>query len=73
MSGEQILFHFFSYSHKIFRFFDSNTIPASCMTSQIMTGFFFLIIFFAWFSRLIASFVGASVIDHDIKVGNIAC
>jgi hypothetical protein len=44
------------------------------MTSLIVTvNFFHIKGFFAQFSRLIASFVGASVIGHGIMVGNIAC
>ncbi len=54
--------------------FDSNTILTSCVTSWIMTVIFFLKLgFFAWFSRPIASFMGASVVGHGIMAENIAC
>ncbi len=60
---------------KILRLFDSNTILTPFMTSRIMSVNFFPYqrFFSALFSRLTASFVGASVIGHGIKVGNIAC
>ncbi len=59
---------------KILCFFDSTTILTSFMTSWIMTVNFFPYqgFFSAPFSRLTASFVGASVIGHGIKAGNIA-
>ncbi len=64
----------FSHSHKIMRFFDSNTVPTSYMTPQSLWQLFsFLRFFFTRFSRLIASFVGASVIGHGIMEGNMAC
>ncbi len=40
MSGPSVLF-LFSYSHKIMRFFDSNTILTSYMTTQIIAVNFF--------------------------------
>jgi hypothetical protein len=60
---------------KILCLFDSNTILTSFMTSQIILVNFFPYqrFFSASFSRLTASFVGASVIGHSIKAGNIAC
>jgi hypothetical protein len=62
----------FSYSHKILRFFDSNNILTSSMTSRIVrVNFFRIKVFSARFSRLIASFVGADVIGNGIMVGNI--
>jgi hypothetical protein len=43
------------------------------MTTQIIEVYFFFIkIFFAQFSHLTASLVGASVIGHGIMEGNIA-
>jgi hypothetical protein len=54
-------------------FFNSYTILASCMTSQIMTVNFPLFKgFFIWFSHRIASFMGASVIGHGIMARKIA-
>jgi hypothetical protein len=54
---------------------DSNTFHTSYMISQIMRvipplklGFFP-----AWFSRLVSSFVGVSVIGHGMMARNIAC
>ncbi len=66
------LYSSFSYSHKILPFFDSNTILTYSMTSPIVMVNFFGY-FSTQFSCLIASFVGASVIDHGIMAGNITC
>ncbi len=53
------LYFYLSYPHKIVHYFDSNTILASCMTTQIIAVIFSLSrFFFAQFSHLIASFVG---------------
>ena len=49
---------------------DKINYPYIQMTYQIHGEIFFLLSFFPLESRLIASFVGASVIDHGILAGN---